>query len=96
MVQPSGAKTMADPIVEMLKSRKVALEKELKQVTAALNVFFPPTNAATADPAKPARKPMSEEARQKIRDAHLRRHQAQVAEPKPETKNDTPSIPAPG
>jgi hypothetical protein len=86
---------MADQIVDALNSRKTALEKELKQVTAALNALIPATKDATAVVAKPARRIMSEEAKNKIRAAHLRRHQAQVAESKPETKNDAPSISPP-
>jgi hypothetical protein len=38
---------------------------------------------------------MSEEARKKISDAHLRPHQRQP-ESKPEMKNETPSSDAPG
>jgi hypothetical protein len=46
---------------------------ELKQVNFALAAFA--MKAAPAAPKAETRKPMSEEAKQKIREAQLRRHQ---------------------
>jgi len=46
---------------------------ELKQVNVALAAFA--MKAALAAPKAGTRKPMSEEAKQKIREAQLRRHQ---------------------
>lgn len=77
-----------DNIVEQLKARKselesglkqakaqvASIEKELKQVNTALAAFGGSTAGGP-------RKPMSEEAKQKIRDAQLRRHQASNAAP---------------
>ncbi len=48
---------MADQIVEALKSRKIALEKELNQVNSALKAFTPAVATGAAVIAKPARKP---------------------------------------
>ncbi len=50
---------------------------ELKQVNVALAAFA--MKAALAAPKARTRKPMSEEAKQKIRDAQLRRHQPDAA-----------------
>ena len=50
---------------------------ELKQVNVALAAFA--MKAAPAAPKAGTRKPMSEEAKQKIRDAQLRRHQPNAA-----------------
>ena len=50
---------------------------ELKQVNVALAAFAMKTSPAA--PKAGTRKPMSEEAKQKIRDAQLRRHQASDA-----------------
>ena len=50
---------------------------ELKQVDVALAAYAMKTSPAA--PKAGTRKPMSEEAKQKIRDAQLRRHQASDA-----------------
>jgi hypothetical protein len=50
---------------------------ELKQVTVALAAFA--MKAAPAAPKAGTRKPMSEKAKQKIREAQLRRHQGSNA-----------------
>jgi hypothetical protein len=50
---------------------------ELKQVNVALAAFA--MKAAPAAPKAVTRKPMSEETKQKIREAQLRRHQASDA-----------------
>jgi len=64
-----------------LKARKTLLEKELRQVAIALDASIPATKAAAAVVAKPARKPMSQEAKEKSRAAHLRRrHQPQTSQ----------------
>ena len=66
---------MANLIVEQLKKRKKELDAELKQVNVALGAFA--VKAAPGGNTKAgARKPMSEEAKQKIREAQLRRHQS--------------------
>ena len=69
---------MADQIVEQLKKRKKELEAELKRTNLALTAFLKASpSVSTSKPA--TRKPMSEEAKQKIRDAQLRRHQSVAA-----------------
>lgn len=68
---------MANVIVEQLKKRKKELEAELKQVNVALAAFA--VKAAPTTPKAGTGKPMSQEAKQKIRDAQLRRHQPDAA-----------------